>query len=371
MGDLNQTFSNSSIRNSSFTGSTCSSKAGSLAERDGKIAGYSLILLISLLGNSLVILVVYKNKNMRKTINFFIVNMAASDLIIPLLVMPLQISRAVYGHWTVSGLAGEILCKIVFFLSEIPGLVSVLSLICMAIDRFVGVVFPLRAGYISSRVRVTMIIITWVISLSFSCTSFYAMQVIVGRDGNLYCIMRWHDDIEKHTAIHRAYFTVMSVVFFITPLILLVLLYSIILITLGKRKFPRVNQSQEAKKRNRRVSRSATVIAFTIVMVFWICWCPYNTITFLWAFKWDWKFPKFCGFSTIFNISQFLTWSNAAVNPCIYFVLIENYRKGLRTVLPRRLSASLNSSLRVGGRSTARQDTQVNDVGDCLELVDQ
>lgn len=370
MADLNQTSPNSSVFNGSRDGSSCNTKV-SQADRDGKIAGYSLILIISLLGNFLVILVVYKNRNMRKTINFFIVNMAASDLIIPLVVMPMQICRVVYGHWMEATPARDVLCKITYFLSELPGLVSVLTLICMAIDRFVGVVFPLRAGLISSKVRITMIIVTWVISLGFATTSFYTMQVVIGRNGKPYCIMRWHDDTEKHMVALKTYSTILSVVFFVTPLILLVLFYSIILITLGKRKFPRVNQSQESKKRNRRVSRSATVIAFTIVMVFWICWCPYNTIMFLWAFKWDWNFPTFCGFRTIFYICQFLTWANAAVNPCIYFVLIENYRKGLRTVLPRTFSASLNSSLKMAGRSTARHDTQVNDEGDCLELVDQ
>ncbi|KAK3736131.1 hypothetical protein QZH41_004639 [Actinostola sp. cb2023] len=340
--------------------------------RNAKVASYSLILVISLIGNILVILVVYKNKNMRKTINFFIVNMAASDLVTPLIVMPMQISRSLIVGWAFSGDLGEALCKILFFLSEIPGPVSVLSLICMAFDRFVGVVFPLRIGMISSRVRVTMIAITWAIPVGFSGMNLYGMKLYSNK-GNLYCVFRWHDDFDIHTQIHRAYFTAVSVVFFIMPLLLLILLYSIILITLGKRKFPRVNQSQESKKRNRRVSRSATVIALTIVLVFWVCWCPYNTYMFLFAFKFDWTFPKYCGSRTVFAICQTLTYANSAMNPCIYFFLIENYRKGLRSVLPRTLSASLgNSSLKVPRQHANRQaDTQVHDDGDCLELVEQ
>ncbi|XP_020917359.1 octopamine receptor Oamb-like [Exaiptasia diaphana] len=337
-----------------------------------KVACYSLILVISLVGNILVILVVYKNKNMRKTINYFIVNMAASDLLTPLVVMPLQIARTLMLlQWAVPGKFGEALCKIAFFLTELPGPVSDLSLICMAFDRFVGVVFPLRVGLISSRVRVSMIIFTWAIPVGFAATSLYGFRL--GQKGQKhYCYWRWHDDPSIHTQVHRNYFTVASSVFFIAPLVLLILLYSVILITLGKRKFPRVNQSQEAKKRNRRVSRSATVIALTIVLVFWICWCPYNTYMFLVAFQYNWKFPRECSKLLVFTISQTLTYANSAINPCIYFVLIENYRKGLRTVLPRTLSASFagNSSLKVT-RNVNRQDTQVNDDGDCLELVEQ
>lgn len=339
-----------------------------------KVASFSLILVISLVGNILVILVVYKNKNMRKTINYFIVNMAASDLITPLIVMPLQISRVLLQSWAVTGKLGEALCKIVFFLTELPGPVSDLSLICMAIDRFVGVVFPLRVGLISSRVRVSMVIFTWVIPVGFAATSFYAMRLAKFRNNIYACYWRWDvDDFEMHTKIHSNYFTVASVVFFIAPLVLLILLYSVILITLAKRKFPRVNQSVEAKKRNRRVSRSATVIALTIVLVFWICWCPYNTYMFLWAFKYNWTNNwRDCSMQLVFTICQMLTFANSAVNPCIYFFLIENYRKGLRTVLPRTLSASFpgNSSLKVT-RNANRQETQVNDDGDRLELVEQ
>lgn len=350
--------------------SDCFEENSRIQIRDAKVACYSLILLISLIGNILVILVVYKNRNMRKTINFFIVNMAASDLVTPLIVMPLQLTRSFITAWAVSGKLGEALCKILFFLTEIPGPVSVLSLICMALDRFVGVVFPLRLGLISSRVRVTMIIITWVIPLGFASTSLYGMELHTTPKGEGYCAFRWHKNVKTHTQIHSNYFTVTSFVFFIVPLFLLIVLYSIILITLGKRKFPRVNQSQEAKKRNRRVSRSATVIALTIVLVFWICWCPYNIYVFLLVFKFGWSFPKQCGFKTLFAVCQTLTFANSAANPCIYFLLIENYRKGLRTVLPRTLSASLgNNSLRVN-RNANRQETQVNDDGDCLELVE-
>jgi len=349
------------------TPSDCFEQKSANALRDAKATFYSLILIISLVGNILVILVVYKNRNMRKTINYFIVNMAASDLITPVIVMPVQICRTFLIKYAVS----DAFCKITFFLTELPGPVSVLSLICMAFDRFIGVVFPLRLGMISFRVRVTMIVITWIIPIGFAASSFYTMRV-EKVNGSPYCMWRWHDNMEIHTKIHRNFFTVNSFIFFIIPLFVLIVLYSIILITLGKRKFPRVNQSQEAKKRNRRVSRSATVIALTIVLVFWICWCPYNIYMFLYAFKFDWSTPKYCGSNTVFTVCQILTYVNSAVNPCIYFVLIENYRKGLRTVLPRTLSGSLgNSSLRVTRQVNPRQETQVNDDGDCLELVEQ
>ena len=54
----------------------------------GNTVAYSIILVASLVGNSLVGIIVYKTKTMRKTINFFIVNMAMSDLLFSLFAFP-------------------------------------------------------------------------------------------------------------------------------------------------------------------------------------------------------------------------------------------------------------------------------------------
>lgn len=47
-----------------------------------KISVYVIIILTALVGNVLVILVVVKNKRMRTTTNYFIVNLAVSDLMV-------------------------------------------------------------------------------------------------------------------------------------------------------------------------------------------------------------------------------------------------------------------------------------------------
>ena len=55
-----------------------------------KSLAYFTILLVSLVGNILVSLVVWKNKpwKLHKSINYFVFNMAVSDLFTPLTIMP-------------------------------------------------------------------------------------------------------------------------------------------------------------------------------------------------------------------------------------------------------------------------------------------
>lgn len=49
-----------------------------------KITVYTLLILISLIGNTLIVLVVLKNKRMQTTTNYFLVNLAVSDLVVSL-----------------------------------------------------------------------------------------------------------------------------------------------------------------------------------------------------------------------------------------------------------------------------------------------
>ena len=49
---------------------------------------YYLFFIVSLTGNTVIGIIVYKTKTMRKPINFFIANMAMCDLLFPFFVIP-------------------------------------------------------------------------------------------------------------------------------------------------------------------------------------------------------------------------------------------------------------------------------------------
>ena len=87
---------------------TCSF-VDSSAERFSKLCALCFILLGSLFGNIFIIVIVYKNPNLRKTINYFIVNMAFSDLLLSLIVLPVKITRLATDsmHWYVPGIAAS------------------------------------------------------------------------------------------------------------------------------------------------------------------------------------------------------------------------------------------------------------------------
>ena len=96
------------------------------AEKIGKTFFYCSIFLVALAGNTLIGIIVYKKKTMRKPINFLIVSMAMSDVLYPIFLIPLLIRGLfIKDSWLIGAPLGQALCKLVFFLINVPGLVSI------------------------------------------------------------------------------------------------------------------------------------------------------------------------------------------------------------------------------------------------------
>ena len=74
-----------------------------------------------------------------------------SDLLLPIFKIPWDIQWLYINSWLIGGSLGQALCKLVGFLPSVSILVSIQSLVLIAVDRFGAVVFPLRSPLISSK----------------------------------------------------------------------------------------------------------------------------------------------------------------------------------------------------------------------------
>ena len=136
------------------------------ASKIGFTFTYCLIFLVSLAGNSVIGIVVYKTKTMRKPINFLIVNMAMSDLLFPIFWIPWDIQELYINSWLIGGPLGQALCKLSMFLPYVSMAVSTQSLVLIAVDHFGAVVFPLCSPLISSKLCPFFILATWIIAMA-------------------------------------------------------------------------------------------------------------------------------------------------------------------------------------------------------------
>ena len=312
----NRTIRESANMNTTVNGSSCLGPFNLTTAKIGQTFAYCLIFVVSLLGNSFIAIIVYKTQSLRKPINFFIVNMAMSDLLFPVFVFP-QLLTYLYADWLISGPLGEALCKVAPIVVYVPTGVSVQSLLLIAVDRFGAVVFPFRSPLISSKLCPFFILGTWILMLSLASPNISAWKPTAEYQGQLFCSLRRNE----------IYFILaVFVVLFYIPIAMLAILYSIIVIKLKSQKIPgeqSVNAQQQRAKRNRNVLK----MAIAIVLGFVLCFVPWSIGILLLYFARD-ALP--CGFYIFLNITFCMAVSNCAINPCICFIFSRNYRSALK-----------------------------------------
>ena len=178
------------IMNRTTNSSSCPSALNPTAATIGKTFAYCLILVASLVGNSLIRITVYKTQTLRKPIKYFIANMAVSDLLYPIFVFPWELTKLYVNSWLISGPLGQTLCKLLYFLPGVASLVSIQSLVLIAVDRFGAGVFPLRSPLISSKLCSFFILSTWILAMAVFSPYLFAMKLVVEyADGKLSCVI--------------------------------------------------------------------------------------------------------------------------------------------------------------------------------------
>ena len=171
-------------------------------DKIGKTFAYCLIFLVSLAGNTVIGIIVYKTKTMRKPINFLIANMAISDLLLPIFLIPAEIQSLYMDSWLIGGPLGQAFCKLVIFLADVSTIVSIQSLVLIAVDRFGAVVYPLRSPLISSKLCQFFILTTWIVAMAVQSPELLAVK-LVDYQGRLACHIRWTEAFGEDFAIEN------------------------------------------------------------------------------------------------------------------------------------------------------------------------
>ena len=298
------------------------------AHKIGVTIAFCLIFVVSLVGNSLIGVIVYETPTLRKPINFLIVNMAMSDLLLSSIFVPV---RLVYLHlqsWAIAkGVFANIICKVTPFLCNVSILVSIQSLVVIAVDRFVVVVFPLHLSFLTSKRCLLCIVFIWIVSMLVNSPDLYANMLFeVG--GKFLCVPNWKEafgDKLSRSGFSLGIFTL----FVFIPSFLLIILYTIIFVKLKSQKIQGEGSTHSERQRVKR-NKNVMKMAVAIVFAFMLCQLP-RAILFWLVLHVTNLLP--CAFRILLEIALFLSLSYSAVNPCICFAFSENYREGLKKVL--------------------------------------
>ncbi|XP_031559399.1 prolactin-releasing peptide receptor-like [Actinia tenebrosa] len=303
-----------------------------------EITLWCILLVWSLLGNLLIIAVVYCNQNLKTNMNYFIVNMAVSDLLVPLIAMPLRISSETVhdGEWLVEGPFGEALCKLVPFLSDISPHISSISLLIITVQRFIAVVYPSRRQILTRKTRWFFISFPWIVAMALFSPYFYALR-LTKKWGYTMCFTSWSPAFNQKKAF-IIFLSLIVLVGFIIPLIAIIILYTIIHYKLRKslsnvKGIIAIEMIRSRQKRNRRIF----YMSITIIVVFTICWSPLAILHMLLWFRPPSIFPMDIDTVQYMMFSFVYLWCLlAAINPCIYFLFLRDFRQGLKRLACRK-----------------------------------
>lgn len=114
------------------------------ASPDGRrvwIAAFlSFIVLLTAAGNSLLILLIFTQRSLRNTSNYFLVSLFMSDLMVGLVVMPPAMLNELYGRWVLD----SAFCCIWHSFDVMCCSASILNLCVISLDRYLLIISPLK-----------------------------------------------------------------------------------------------------------------------------------------------------------------------------------------------------------------------------------
>ena len=318
---------NSTTGNGSIESSSCFSIT---AYKIGVTFALSLNIAVSLTGNSFIVLIVYKTPTLRKPMNYFIANMAMSDLLYSIFLPPTLLSLIHRKDlWPIGGQFGQALCKLVPFFDGVSSIVSIQNLVLITVDRFVAVVFPLRSPLIRSKLCPFFILGTWIVAAAVMSPYLFAYQLVEYSE-EMRCVTRWKKAFGESSSF-TDYLLAGSILFRYIPVMLLIILYSIIIIKLKTQKHPGEQSVNNQQQRNRR-NRNVLQLSIAIVLVFVFCWLPFTTNLLIEQYRAS-SIHFSCGFRLYYYATYYMAVGYCAVNPIICFVFSSNYREGLKRLL--------------------------------------
>ena len=286
---------------------------------------FSVMAIADVVGNTLVILVVFKNTSMKTPVNYLLVNLAAADILVGIFFGIQFIITPVLAH--PGGGTGDLLCK--FITGGVPGWVgavaSVFSLVAIAIERYYAVILPHSPrGKLTMKKVIIFVALSWILALLWAGVGFF----ITVYDYKIRsCVHSWPK------AVYANIYTVgWTVVAGIIPLSIMGYLYLRVVHRLWFTK-----QGNEAtQKALLRYRRRVTKLVIAVTFVYALCWIPELTIYFL-------GFTGAIDLQQIhFSIASGLVFFNSTINPIVYSLQSSTFRTHFWNLICCRKSGRCN-----------------------------
>ena len=320
----------------------------------GLTSAYVVIFLVALFGNSVgfYVVVIKKESSSPSVTNLFIGNMAVADLLLTITIMPFSVAYLYRGTLWIGGTLGSITCKALFYVMPVFISASVFTMMLISFDRFYAIFYPLKEKFFQKPKVLSAII--WISSFGLMTPNVLMYQTNEIRPGVYYCLQKWpwappnDTDFTETYKVLKSFHISVFVIVYALPLSITIIIYSLICRKLWLRKIPgNVTDTNlaAAEKSKRKVVRLLVVIC----VVFAVCWFPVYVNHYFWYVRPDQSHKLPVSVEMLFN---WIAHANSALNPCLYILLNEKFR--------RKFQATLHNLLQFGSSKNNCSDTKSN-----------
>ncbi|XP_054834720.1 G-protein coupled receptor 54-like [Eublepharis macularius] len=290
---------------------------------------YALIMLLGLVGNSLVIYVISKHRQMRTATNFYIANLATTDIIFLVCCVPFTATLYPLPSWVF----GDFMCKFVNYLQQVTVQATCITLMAMSVDRCYATLYPLQSlRYRTPHVAMAVSFAIWIGSfiLSLPMAIYHRTEVGYWYGLRTYCIEAFTSKSQERSFILYTFLAV-----YLLPLFTICLCYSIMLKRIGNPVVEPIDhdyQVQHLSERSAAMRAKISKMVVVIVLLFTICWGPIQFYLLFQGF--------YHHFQANYETYKIKTWANcmsyanSSLNPIVYAFMGDSFRKSFKKAFP-------------------------------------
>ncbi|XP_078348688.1 neuropeptides B/W receptor type 1-like [Oculina patagonica] len=264
-------------------------------------------------GNSLVCYLILKKKALKTSINWLLFYLAMADLLVAVFFMP----PCILSHFIEqpSGFVGDLLCKFIFngVLGWVAAAASSFLLVVIAFERNHATLHPLeqlsRGGSSSWLVP-----IVWIIAFLLLLPSLVVSAYDEESQG---CVQNFPD-----YTIARAYKLTWSFCNSVLPICIMGYLYKQIMLCLRNRVLVPDSSSNSVSQSRVRVTK----MLISVSAIFITCWTPPAVLCVMSP-----MIPG--GYVTVYYVSTASALLSSCLNPLVYTLHSEQFRKSLASLV--------------------------------------
>ncbi|CAK6440121.1 unnamed protein product [Pipistrellus nathusii] len=312
------------------------------------VAAYSVICCLGILGNGLVIFVAAFQ--VKKTVNtIWFVNLAVADLLFNLF-LPFHIAYVALGyHWAF----GTALCKLSNFLLHHNMHTSVFLLVAISVDRCVAVVLPVWSqNHRSVRLVCAACVAIWALASLLSVPSLVFRDTVLAH-GKVVCFSNFSPEHHPHPGSpppgarwHLAVGALRFLCGFLIPAVAITACYVTIVCKLRRNRLAR--------------TRKPFRVILSIIITFFLCWCPYQTLYLL---ELRHSAVPTAVFTLGLPLATVLAIANSCMNPILYAFMGQDFKK-FRGAFFSRLANALSEDAGQSPDHSHRNSTRMSSVNE-------